>query len=130
MSWTTRFKPAKIKPKEKLGVTRKRLRAQKPERIKFLGPRRTVKMAWVIKSEEKSDKEYNQEQLKMGIEVEMEHEPTVRWLLEKLNGTYSDELMREVAKSITKDHLNEGPKFNDEYYTLLKEGEKKMESES
>lgn len=87
-------------------------------------------MAWVIKSEEKSDKEYNQEQLKMGIEVEMEHEPTVRWLLEKLNGTYSDELMREVAKSITKDHLNEGPKFNDEYYTLLKEGEKKMESES
>ena len=50
------------------------------------------------------------EQLKMGIEVELEHVP---------DGTSSD-LAHEIAKRIALDHLAE----NSKYYTYLKEMEK------
>ena len=55
------------------------------------------------------DSDFNQEQLKMGIGVEMEHTPE------------DNIFYRYISKSISKDHLPE----SDTYYTRLK----KMESE-
>lgn len=61
----------------------------------------------------KEDSEFNQDQLSMGIDVEMEHTP-------------EDNLFyRFIAKSITKDHLSEDG-LEDDYYTGLKEMEKKF----
>jgi hypothetical protein len=50
-----------------------------------------------------SDIEYNPQQLKMGVDVEMEHTDN-----------------KEVAETIAKQHLEEDP----EYYTKLKKMEK------
>ena len=56
------------------------------------------------------DFSYNEEQLKMGIEVELEHTPD-----------------RDVAEKIAKDHLVEKG-LEDSYYTLLKEMEESQET--
>ena len=64
------------------------------------------------------DEEFNQEQLKMGIEVEMEH------VRDEYRGT---KLGYEMAKAIAKDHLSEEG-AGDSYYTYLKEDEEEMKS--
>lgn len=67
-------------------------------------------------AEGQTDEKYDEEQLGKGIGVEMEH--THDW---------------EVAKEITKDHLEESKDFKDgeggKYYDKLEEGEKKIENE-
>jgi len=68
-------------------------------------------------ADNKSDEKYDKEQLGKGIGVEMEH--TDDW---------------EVAKEISKDHLEESKDFKDgkggKYYDKLLENEKKIEEET
>lgn len=60
------------------------------------------------KSKNQPDLKYNKEQLRMGIDVEYEHTPS-----------------KDASKEIAKDHLEEIP----DYYTKLKEMERKAEKE-
>ncbi len=59
--------------------------------------------------------DYNQEELKMGREVEKEHLRTIRWMLASIRaGTTPEE--GELCRRIALDHLDEDPK----YYSKLK----------
>jgi len=62
------------------------------------------------------------DQLEMGIKVEMEHVDTIKWLIGQVNkGTsIAEDLIKETAKRIASDHLKE----NSKYYSLLAEMEK------
>lgn len=67
----------------------------------------------------KSEKEYDPNELSMGIEVEKEHLPTYNWIKNYYDehGKLPDEM--DVYESIAKDHLNE----YEDYYTRLKKVE-------
>ena len=69
----------------------------------------------------------SEDQLKIGMQVEMEHTKTLEWLVKELGGDpgASKDLIKEAAKKIAEDHIAE---FSD-YYTRLVEMEKKAEAE-
>ena len=79
-------------------------------------------MGWVVTAEHGKEA---QDQLEMGIKVEMEHADTIRWLAKKLGpGPGYDEkamedLVKEAATKIAQDHLKELP----DYYSRLKKME-------
>lgn len=70
-----------------------------------------------------SPKEKHDEQLKMGIEVEKEHDPTIDKIEQKYNIEFEDR--EEVYSGIAEDHLDE---FND-YYDRLEAMENEAEAE-
>lgn len=69
------------------------------------------------------ESKYDPEQIKMGIEVEKEHDPTIDKIEEKYGIVVEDR--EEIYKSIAQDHLDEFP----DYYTRLDKMEKEAEAD-
>jgi len=86
-------------------------------------------MSWIINAGDGTEGESKHEaQIKMGVEVEMEHAHTIRWIFDNITGPETkmpDGFIKNVAKKIAEDHLAE----LDDYYTKLKDMESSAEKE-
>ena len=68
--------------------------------------------------DERPDENYDSEQLGKGIEIELEHTKTIRKIAEVAGSEVDDELIRQISKMITKDHLDEMPDYYDKLETI------------
>ena len=68
--------------------------------------------------DERSDENYDPDQLEKGIEVELEHTETIKKIAEATGSETSDELIRQISKMIAKDHLDEMPDYYDKLETI------------
>jgi len=77
----------------------------------------------LIAERQRSDDEYDAEELKKGIEIEQEHLDTIKELIIELGKKPEDykELIDKVIKNITKDHLDEIKDYNTRLLKMEKE---------
>lgn len=71
----------------------------------------------MVEIDDRPDENYDPEQLQKGIEAEMEHEETIRKIIE-LAKNPSEEIIRQISEMIAKDHLDEMSDYYDKLETI------------